>query len=78
MVALPEAPTMAKKKTAAKSSESRKHTGVARMDRATLERAMLAASLMRMSLADYLTQLVAKHVETDISREAKKLTGGPK
>lgn len=63
--------TMAKKK-----SEARKHTAMARLEADALEQARLAANLMRMSLADYLTDLVRKHSPEDIEREAKKLTKG--
>jgi len=63
---------MAKKK----KSEIRRHTAMARIDGEALEQARLAASLMRMSLADYITELIKKNAPKDISREAKKLTGG--
>lgn len=63
---------MAKKKS---KSETRKHTALARMDADALEQAKLAASLMRMSVADYLSDLVRRYAGKDITREAKKLTG---
>lgn len=65
--------TMAKAK---KKSEVRRHTAMVRIESDTLERAKLASSLMRMTLADYITDLVRKAAEKDISREAKKLAGG--
>lgn len=63
---------MAKKK---KKSESRKHTGMMRVNAQALERFKLAASLMRMSLADYVSEVLVKTADRDIAREAKKLTG---
>jgi hypothetical protein len=71
MLAIAEQPVMAKKK-----SETRKHTAMIRVDAETLQRARLAASLMRMSLADYASDVLAKAAERDIAREAKKLAGG--
>ena len=65
--------TMAKAK---KKSETRKHTGMMRVDADALDRAKLASSLMRMSLADYASDLLRKAAEKDIAREAKKLAGG--
>jgi Meiotically up-regulated gene 113 len=48
-----------------------------RIEAATLERAKLAASLTRAgSVSDYVSALVAKAAEKDISREAKKIVGG--
>lgn len=61
-----------------KKSEVRRHGGMTRIDLGVLERARLAASLMRMSLADYVTEVVRKAAEQDINREAKKLAKGPK
>ena len=61
---------------ARKKSEARKHTAMMRVDAGTLERAKLAASLMRMSLADYASDVLAKAAERDIAREARKLAGG--
>jgi hypothetical protein len=46
-----------------------------RMDSAVHERAALAASMMKMSLADYVTEVLRKAADRDIVREAKKLTG---
>lgn len=66
-----EGPGVAKKK-----SEARKHTAMMRVDAQTLERARLAASLMRMSLADYASEVLGKAAERDIAREARKLAGG--
>jgi hypothetical protein len=65
--------TMAKKKA---KSETRKHTALARVDPEALERAKLAASLMRMSVADYLSDLIRRFAGKDITREAKKLAEG--
>jgi hypothetical protein len=62
---------MAKKK----ASERRKHTAMMRVEADVMERAKLAASLMRMSLADYASDVLRKAAERDISREAKKLAG---
>jgi hypothetical protein len=62
--------TMAKKK-----SEVRKHTAMMRVDPDVMERTKLAASLMRMSMADYASDVLRKAAERDISREAKKLAG---
>ena len=69
----PETTTMAKKK-----SEERRHTAMMRVDAETLDRAKLAASLMRMSLADYASEVLLRAAERDIAREARKLTGGNK
>src|SRR4051812_30833805 len=63
--------SMAKKK-----SEARKHTAMIRVDSDALDRAKLASSLMRMSLADWVSDLIRKAAEKDIAREAKKLAGG--
>lgn len=62
--------SMAKKK-----SETRRHQAMMRIDSETLDRVKLAASLMRMSLADYASDTLRKAAEKDISREAKKLAG---
>lgn len=72
MVVTAEPDQMAKRK----KSEVRKHTAMARMDPEVHERATLAASLMKMSLADYISDVVRKAADKDIQREAKKLTGG--
>lgn len=71
MPAVLEPSTMAKKK-----SEVRKHTAMMRIEPAALERVKLAASLMRMSAADYASDVLMKAAEEDIKREAKKLAGG--
>jgi predicted HicB family RNase H-like nuclease len=71
MLDLIEREPMAKKK-----SETRKHTAMVRIDDHARDRAQLAASLMRMSLADYVSDLVLKAAEKDIAREAKKLAEG--
>jgi predicted HicB family RNase H-like nuclease len=59
-----------------KKSESRKHEGVLRVDKETLERAKIAASLMKKSLADYASEGLRKLADKDIDREAKKLIKG--
>jgi predicted HicB family RNase H-like nuclease len=64
-------PAMAKKK-----SEKRRHTAMMRVDAETLDKAKVAASMMRMSLADYASEALRKAAERDIAREAKKWTGG--
>jgi predicted HicB family RNase H-like nuclease len=61
---------------AKKKSEERRHTAMMRIDSETLDKAKLAASLMKMSLADYSSDVLRKAAERDISREAKKLVGG--
>lgn len=61
---------------ARKKSEERKHTAMMRVDAETLDRAKLAASLMRKSLADYASEVLGKAAEKDIAREAKKLAKG--
>lgn len=66
-----EVETMARKK-----SEVRRHTAMMRVDAVALERAKLAASLMKMSLADYASDILKKQADKDIGREAKKLAGG--
>lgn len=71
MLATADTPAMTKKK-----SEARKHTAMMRVDAHTLEQARLAASLMKMSLADYTSEVLLKAAERDIQREAKKLAGG--
>ncbi|WP_422923125.1 hypothetical protein [Singulisphaera sp. PoT] len=62
-------------KMAKKKSETRKHTAMMRIDSETLDRAKIAASMMRMSLADYASDVLRKAADKDIAREAKKLTG---
>jgi hypothetical protein len=59
-----------------KKSE-RRHMGMIRLDADALGRAKLAAGLMRMSLADYASDVIRKAAEQDIRREAKKLADGP-
>ena len=59
-----------------KKSEVRKHTAMVRIDAPTLERAKKAASLMSVSVSDYVSAMVAKNAERDILREARKLAGG--
>lgn len=61
---------------AKKRSESRKHTAIVRMDAKTHGRADIAAKLMGLSLADYVSNVVGTQAEKDIAREAKKLVGG--
>jgi hypothetical protein len=61
---------------AKKKSEARKHTAMMRVSDHALDKAKLAASLMRMSLADYASEIILKAAERDIAREAKKLAGG--
>ena len=61
---------------AKKKSEKRRHTAMMRVDEETLDRTKLAASLMRMSLADYASDVLQKAAERDIAREAKKLASG--
>jgi hypothetical protein len=56
-------------------SEVRRHTAMVRIEGATLERAKLAASLMKMTVSDYVSDLVKAASDRDISREAKKLAG---
>jgi hypothetical protein len=58
-----------------KRSEARKHTAMLRVDADTLDRAKLAASLMRLSLADYASDVLLRQAEKDIAREARKLAG---
>lgn len=60
-----------------KRSEERRHTAMMRVDAEALEQAKLAASLMRMSLADYASAVIKKAAGRDIAREARKLAGGP-
>lgn len=71
LVAMESEPMAGKKK-----SEVRKHTAMMRIDPTTLDQAKLAASLMRMSLADYASMALARAAAQDISREAKKLAKG--
>lgn len=68
--------TLERTDVAQKKSETRRHTAMMRIDSETLERAKLAASLMRKSLADYATDVLAKAAERDIQREAGKLAKG--
>jgi predicted HicB family RNase H-like nuclease len=70
MVATAETDAMGRKK-----SEARRHTAMLRVDPAVHERATLAASMMKMSLADYASEVLRKAADRDILREAKKLTG---
>ena len=60
---------------AKKKSETRKHTAMLRVDVAAHERATMAASLMRMSLADYASDVLRKAADRDLLREARKITG---
>lgn len=68
--------TLERTNVAQKKSETRKHTAMMRVDSGVLDRAKLAASLMRMSLADYATDVLSKAAEKDIQREAGKLAKG--
>jgi hypothetical protein len=61
---------MAKKK----KSETRRHSAVLRLTPTTLEQVKLAASLMKITLADYADAILLKQAEKDIEREANKLT----
>lgn len=61
---------------AKKKSETRKHTAMMRVDTEALEQFKLAAGLMKMSLADYASNVLRKAAERDVLREAKKLAGG--
>ena len=63
------------RQVAKKRSEARRHSAMMRIDAETIERARLAASLMKMSLADYASQVLRKASDKDIAREAKKLAG---
>lgn len=56
-----------------KKSESRRHAAAIRVDASILDRVKLAASLMRVSLADYASGVLAREAEHDIAREAGKL-----
>ena len=67
-----ERTSVAKKKT----SESRKFASMTRVDPDALERARLAASLMGMSTAEWLTAAILEVAERDIQREAAKLVAG--
>src|SRR3954471_17974707 len=58
--------TLVRDAMAKKKSEARRHTAMMRVDADTLERARLAASLMRMSLADYASDVLRKSAEKDI------------
>jgi predicted HicB family RNase H-like nuclease len=62
---------------AKKKSETRKHTAMIRVDLETREKAALAASLMRVSLADYASRVLGEAADADVKREAKKLAGPP-
>ena len=70
-VDIAEPEQMAKKK-----SEQRQHTAIARLRAETLTKAKKAASLMELSLADWMDDVVAKAAERDLKREGKKLAGG--
>lgn len=70
MIGTAETQTMAQKK-----SEARRHTAMMRIDAETLDRAKLAASMMRKSLADYASEALRKAADKDIAREARKLAG---
>lgn len=59
-----------------KKKSERRHTAMLRVDEQTYEQVSLAASLMRMSIADYASQVLGKAAEIDIKREAGKLAGG--
>jgi predicted HicB family RNase H-like nuclease len=66
---------------ARKKSETRRHTGMMRVDATVLARAKLAASMTGMALADYVSDVLRKASDRDIEREAKRLakgTGEPK
>ncbi len=70
MLAATEGTVMAKKK-----SETRKHPALIRVSDEALEATKLAASLMKISLADYASAILLKTADRDIKREVRKLTG---
>lgn len=61
-----------------KKSETRRHTAMMRVDAETLARARTAASMMRVTLADYVSDVLRKAADRDIAAGAKKLVGGDK
>ena len=66
---------------AKKKSEVRRHSAVARITPETLEQAKLAASLMKLPLAEYVDDVVKKAADRDVDREVSKLAkkkGEPK
>lgn len=56
-----------------KKAESRKHAAAVRIEGEALEQARLAAGLLKISLAQYVTQVVAKAASEDVEREVRKL-----
>lgn len=70
--------TMPKKPGPKKSSETRRHTGMMRVRPEVLAKAKKVASLMEVSLADYVSDALEKMVDRDMEREVKKLTKGGK
>jgi hypothetical protein len=58
-----------------KKKAERRHTAMLRIDSETYERVTLAASLMRMSIADYASGILGRAADVDIKREAAKLAG---
>jgi hypothetical protein len=57
-------------------SETRRHTAMMRVDAEALRIARKAASLLEMSVADYVSDMIKKYGTKDLAREAKKVSGG--
>ena len=56
-----------------KKSESRKHTGMLRIDALALEQAKVAAGMMKKTLAEWASDVILKAAERDMNREARKI-----
>jgi hypothetical protein len=73
MQATAEHDAMPKKK---QKSESRKHTGMLRIDAHALEQAKVAAGMMKLTLAEWASDVILKAAERDMNREARKIVEG--
>jgi predicted HicB family RNase H-like nuclease len=69
-----ESESMAKKRGRPKTSE--RDDATARIDRGVLAKAQMVAKARKISLAEYLTDLLHGPVDRDFLREMKKLEGG--
>jgi predicted HicB family RNase H-like nuclease len=59
-----------------KPSESRRHSSMIRVEPEAAEKARAAASLLGVSVADYVSSLINRHAPADIARAAKRFTSG--
>jgi hypothetical protein len=72
------APIVEQEPMAKKKSEVRKHTAMIRVSDEARDEAQMAASMLRMSLADYASDILLKTARKDIACVAKKLANRDK